>query len=65
VFPEEFESFLLGSPKVREAFFRHHAELLRSEFWRECQQRVADGEIVDFFPYPESTRFGERYVDAA
>ena len=65
VFPEEFETFLLGSPKVREAFLRHHADLLRPDFWRECQRRVAEGEIFDFFPYPESTRFCERYAEAA
>jgi isocitrate dehydrogenase kinase/phosphatase len=65
VFPEEFEHFLLGSPKVRDAFLRHHADLLRAEFWRDCQRRVAAGEIYDFFPYPESTRFRERYADAA
>jgi isocitrate dehydrogenase kinase/phosphatase len=61
VFPEEFASFLLGSPVVRDAFLRHHAELLRPEFWRECQQQVLEGEIVDFFPYPESMRFCNRY----
>jgi isocitrate dehydrogenase kinase/phosphatase len=60
VFPEEFEAFLLGSPKVREAFLRHHAELLRPAFWQECQRRVAAGEIVDFFAYPESVRFRTR-----
>ena len=65
VFPEEFETFLLGSPKVREAFFRHHADLLRPAFWRACQQRVAEGEIFDFFPYPDETRFSERYAEAA
>jgi isocitrate dehydrogenase kinase/phosphatase len=65
VFPEEFESFLLGSPKVREAFMSHHAELLRPEFWRECQRSVGAAEIVDFFSYPESMRFGERYGEAA
>ena len=31
---------------------RHHADLLRPEFWQRCQQQVARGEIVDFFPYP-------------
>jgi isocitrate dehydrogenase kinase/phosphatase len=65
VFPEEFESFLLGEQRVREVFLRHHAELLRPDFWRECQRRVARGEIVDFFPYPESARFCERYGGAA
>ena len=60
VFPEEFETFLLGSPKVREAFMRHHADLLRPEFWQRCQEQVAGGEIVDFWPYPEALRFGRR-----
>jgi len=65
VFPEEFETFLLGSPRVREAFLRHHADLLRPGFWQQCQRRVARGEIVDFFPYPEPTRFSRRYATPA
>jgi isocitrate dehydrogenase kinase/phosphatase len=62
VFPEEFETFLLGSPQVREAFLVHHADLLRAEFWQQCQEQVARGEIVDFFPYPEEMRFCRRYA---
>lgn len=65
VFPEEFETFLLGSAQVRDAFFRHHADLLRPEFWQECQRRVANGQIVDFFPYPEAVRFCRRYAEPA
>jgi isocitrate dehydrogenase kinase/phosphatase len=65
VFPEEFETFVLGEPGVREAFFRHHADLLRPEFWQDAQRRVAGGEIVDFFPYPEAVRFARRYAGAA
>jgi isocitrate dehydrogenase kinase/phosphatase len=65
VFPEEFETFLLGSPRVREAFMRHHADLLRPGFWQRCQQQVARGEMVDFFPYAESMRFRRRYATAA
>ena len=57
VFPEEFATFLLGDVRLRENFLRHHAELLQPEFWQECQRRVRAGEIVDFFPYPESLRF--------
>jgi isocitrate dehydrogenase kinase/phosphatase len=63
VFPEEFETFLLGNAQVRDAFLRHHADLLRPEFWQECQRRVADGQIVDFFPYPEDVRFSRRYAE--
>ncbi len=57
VFPEEFETFLLGNPRVREAFLRHHGDLLGPDFWRRAQERVAAGEFVDFWPYPESMRF--------
>ena len=60
VFPEEFATFLLGDPRLRETFLRHHAELLEPEFWQECQRRIEAGEIVDFFPYPESLRFCNR-----
>ena len=60
VFPEEFATFLLGEPRLRTLFLRHHAELLEPEFWQECQRRIEAGEIVDFFPYPESLRFAQR-----
>jgi isocitrate dehydrogenase kinase/phosphatase len=60
VFPEEFASFLLGESRVREAFMRHHADLLTPGFWQECQRRVAAGEVVDFFPYDEARRFVNR-----
>jgi isocitrate dehydrogenase kinase/phosphatase len=61
VFPEEFETFLLGGPIIREAFLRHQPELLRADFWQECQRRVAAGEVVDFFPYPNEVRFCNRF----
>ena len=57
VFPEEFATFLLGDPQLRELFLRHHADLLEPEFWQACQRRIKAGEIVDFYPYPESLRF--------
>ena len=60
VFPEEFATFLLSDPRLREHFLRHHAELLEPEFWQDCQRRIEAGEMVDFFPYPESLRFGGR-----
>ncbi len=57
VFPEEFATFLLGDPRLRELFLRHHADLLEPEFWQACQRRIESGELVDFFPYPEAQRF--------
>jgi isocitrate dehydrogenase kinase/phosphatase len=58
VFPEEFASFLLADPRLDAAFRKHHAELLEPEFWQDCQRRIEAGEVVDFFPYPQSLRFG-------
>ncbi len=63
VFPEEFATFLLSDPRLREPFMRHHAALLDIAFWEDCQRRIRAGEIVDFFPYPETLRFSDR--DAA
>jgi isocitrate dehydrogenase kinase/phosphatase len=61
VFPEEFEKFLLGDERLRASFFRHHADLLTPAFWQDAQRRVASGEVVDFFPYPEEVRFARRF----
>ena len=57
VFPEEFASFLLGAKSVREVFMRYHADLLTPEFWQHAQARIRSGQVMDFFPYPESLRF--------
>ncbi len=57
VFPEEFATFLLGSPLVRKLFMKHHKDLLTPKFWQEAQQRIRDGHVEDFFPYPQELRF--------
>jgi len=63
VFPEEFASFLLTSPKIRQSFMKHHADLLDVSFWQEAQQSIRRGEVRDFFPYPESFRFCNAFGD--
>jgi isocitrate dehydrogenase kinase/phosphatase len=60
VFPQEFASFLLGDPRLRELFLRHHADLLEPEFWQAAQRRIERGDLMDFFPYPEALRFRSR-----
>jgi isocitrate dehydrogenase kinase/phosphatase len=57
VFPEEFGTFLLGNPRVREPFIRHHADLLDPAFWQTQQERIRQGLLEDVFPYPEALRF--------
>ncbi|WP_018606475.1 bifunctional isocitrate dehydrogenase kinase/phosphatase [Uliginosibacterium gangwonense] len=57
VFPEEFATFLLGQSRIRDVFMKQHADLLHPEFWQDIQQRIHQGIIEDFFPYPQSLRF--------
>jgi isocitrate dehydrogenase kinase/phosphatase len=59
VFPETFAPFLLGDPRVREVFLRHHAELLDAGYWQAHQQRIRAGHVHDVFPYDASRRFGD------
>jgi isocitrate dehydrogenase kinase/phosphatase len=57
VFPEEFGTFLLASPTVRKIFLAHHKDLLSPKFWQDAQQKIRDGHVEDFFPYPLALRF--------
>jgi isocitrate dehydrogenase kinase/phosphatase len=57
VFPEEFATFLLGSPRIRNAFMRYHSDLLSAESWQATQEKIRGAHVVDFFPYPENIRF--------
>ena len=61
VFPEEFELFLLGQPKLRKPFMKYHAELLQADYWSAQQQRIRNGILDDVFPYPEELRFRNRH----
>jgi len=57
VFPEEFSTFLLASPVLRKVFHKHHADLLSPKFWQNAQQKIREGHVEDFFPYPVELRF--------
>ena len=57
VFPEEFATFLLGSPQIRKIFMQHHKDLLTPKFWQEAQNKIRSGHVEDFFPYPQELRF--------
>ncbi|WP_017878291.1 bifunctional isocitrate dehydrogenase kinase/phosphatase [Janthinobacterium sp. CG3] len=57
VFPEQFGRFLLGNPRIRKYFMKHHADLLTQAFWQGRKQRILDGIIEDVFPYPQEIRF--------
>jgi len=63
VFPETFAPFLLGNPVVREAFMRHHADLLEASFWQNNKDRILAGHLFDVFPYDRDKRFHPAPVD--
>ena len=56
VFPEQFRPFLVPNGRLGDAFFDAHAELLTVDWWLEMQARQREGEVVEFFPYPEARR---------
>ncbi len=56
VFPEEFLPFIGLQGRVRDVFLQAHGELLTGRWWREVQERLRAGEIVDIFPYRDDQR---------
>jgi isocitrate dehydrogenase kinase/phosphatase len=57
VFPEQFGRFLLGNPRIRHYFMKHHAELLTRAYWQSHKDRILEGVVDDVFPYPQQIRF--------
>ncbi|PSJ46087.1 bifunctional isocitrate dehydrogenase kinase/phosphatase [Zobellella endophytica] len=57
IFPEEFATFLLSSPRIREAFKQQHNDLFTAGYWRQLQQNIEAGCFVDVFPYRRRQRF--------
>ena len=57
VFPKTFGPFLLGNARVRQAFLKHHPELLDPDYWNLHKQRILAGAMLDVFPYEPQRRF--------
>jgi isocitrate dehydrogenase kinase/phosphatase len=56
LFPAEFLTFIGFKADERSQFLGAHAELLRVHFWRQIQDRIQAGEILDIFPYHDRHR---------
>ncbi|MES2091421.1 MAG: isocitrate dehydrogenase kinase/phosphatase-domain containing protein, partial [Pseudomonadota bacterium] len=65
VFPETFGPFLLGDPRVRAIFMKHHGDLLEAEFWQQHKERIKAGYVHDVFPYDRARRFVHQIHAAA
>lgn len=63
VFPEEFETFLFNSPKLRKIFREHHADLFTAEYWQDVQQKIREKQVMDVFPYRRKRRFRREVFD--
>ncbi|HEX5391761.1 MAG TPA: bifunctional isocitrate dehydrogenase kinase/phosphatase [Rhodocyclaceae bacterium] len=63
IFPEEFATFLLTSPRIRTIFMKHHADLLNADFWKQAQDDIRNGNVRDFFPYPDPLRFCNAFAE--
>jgi isocitrate dehydrogenase kinase/phosphatase len=56
VFPDEFARFLVPAGPLRDAFMDAHGDLCTARWWRDVQERLRAGEIVDVFPYARERR---------
>jgi isocitrate dehydrogenase kinase/phosphatase len=56
VFPEEFKAFLVPPGRLRDDFLSEHRDLLHLDFWQGVQRQLAQGEVVDVFPYRRDAR---------
>ncbi|MCA8204953.1 bifunctional isocitrate dehydrogenase kinase/phosphatase [Burkholderia sp. AU33545] len=61
IFPETYGPFLLGDPRVRTVFMKHHADFFDPALWQSSKDKLLQGELPDFFPYDASLRFSVRY----
>ncbi|WKE64717.1 bifunctional isocitrate dehydrogenase kinase/phosphatase [Gallaecimonas kandeliae] len=57
VFPEEFRHFLCLGQDATEVLGGEFAELFSPDFWLTAQRQAVEGQLGDFFPYPQSLRF--------
>ncbi len=52
VFPETFINFMAFDETQRETLLRTHADIFTAEFWRQVQQRLSAGAVLEVLPYP-------------
>jgi len=51
VFPETFLQFLGFEGRLREVFLEKHGAVLEAGWWRELQERLRRGDVVEVLPY--------------
>jgi isocitrate dehydrogenase kinase/phosphatase len=51
VFPETFMQFLGFDEQLKQVFLQVHGEILTAAWWRDIQQRILDGDVLEVLPY--------------
>ncbi|MGA2550868.1 MAG: bifunctional isocitrate dehydrogenase kinase/phosphatase [Burkholderiaceae bacterium] len=64
VFPEEWKTFLLGDPVIREVLMELHPDLFEASFWQALKKRIEGGHIEDVYPYSDAVRFDPARLSA-
>ncbi|WP_429073224.1 bifunctional isocitrate dehydrogenase kinase/phosphatase [Aeromonas veronii] len=57
IFPEEFATFLLQKPQVREIMLQLHKEMFDANYWKILQSNIKVGLFDDVYPYRRKKRF--------
>ncbi|CAG4887900.1 bifunctional isocitrate dehydrogenase kinase/phosphatase [Paraburkholderia gardini] len=63
IFPETYGTFLLGDPRVRKSFMKHHPDFFEPALWQTSKEHLLTGELPDFFPYDPGMRFCNCYPE--
>jgi isocitrate dehydrogenase kinase/phosphatase len=51
IFPETFIRFLAFTDSQKAAMLKVHGEILTAAFWRNVQQHVKAGDVLEVLPY--------------
>ena len=51
MFPETFINFLGFDQHLKQVFLDKHSEVLEADWWRQLQERLAKGDVVEVLPY--------------
>lgn len=51
VFPETFINFLGFDEHLKKIFLEVHGEIMTAQWWREIQQRLQEGDVLEVLPY--------------
>jgi isocitrate dehydrogenase kinase/phosphatase len=62
IFPQTYDTFLLGDERVRRHFMQHHADFFDPGLWQTHKDRILKGETLEYFPYDGALRFVRRYA---